>query len=55
MLTAVVDLVQELLSGGGCLFVFGQVVLIRRHGEDLFEFSAGVVVASDFLVRFRQV
>ena len=53
--TAVVDLIEELLCGGARLVVFGQVVWIGSHGEDLFEFSAGVVVASHFLVCLGQV
>src|SRR6185503_11038671 len=53
--TAVVDLIEEFLCGGASLFVFGEVVWVGGHGEDLFEFSAGVVVAAHFLVRLSQV
>src|ERR1051325_9204439 len=52
---AVVDLVQEFLGGRARLFVLRQVVWVGGHGEDLFELSAGVVVAADFLVGFGEV
>jgi hypothetical protein len=52
---SVAHLVQKLLRVSGGFFVFGQIVWIRSHVENLFDFPACIIVASHLLVRFSQV